>query len=187
MLVTRETTRIHKHSCLISVLCFEVASMVSEQQAQTASTIGLLHDTGKGVQVVMKSTNPAKADFIEMLETAKLGAALLRSWGIPERICKIVEFQQHPEFMPPDLITPEFRHETAVLHIAHVLEALVMDKPLDPSRSIYCADYMAVLGFRSLTPGELWKERILPNLTKNKARIPPEIHSLILKPAALNI
>src|SRR5205814_103407 len=67
MPVTRETTRIHKHSCLISVLCFEIASMAKEQasQSQTATTIGLLHDLGKGVQVMMKSAHPAKADFIE--------------------------------------------------------------------------------------------------------------------------
>jgi HD-like signal output (HDOD) protein len=186
MPVTRETTRIHKHSCLISVLCFEIAPMITEQQSQTASTIGLLHDLGKGVRVVMKSAHPAKADFVDTLEPAKLGAALLRTWGIPERMCKIVEFQQHPEFMPPDLISPEYRRETAALHIAHVLEMLLMDKPLDPSRSIYTADYMGLLGFGNLTPAELLRQRVLPSLTKNRNRIPPEIHSLITKPAILN-
>ena len=88
--------------------------------------------------------------------------------------------------MPPDLISPEYRRETAALHIAHVLEMLLMDKPLDPSRSIYTADYMGLLGFGNLTPAELLRQRVLPSLTKNRNRIPPEIHSLITKPAILN-
>src|SRR5262249_40041139 len=65
MPATRETTRIHKHACLISVMCFEIASGAKEQQSQTATTIGLLHDLGKGVQVVMKGAHPDKADLID--------------------------------------------------------------------------------------------------------------------------
>jgi HD-like signal output (HDOD) protein len=186
MPVTRETTRIFRHSSLISVFCFEMATMLSEPQSQTAATIGLLHDLGKIVQVVMRNTHPNNADFIDTLDSAKLGAALLRSWGIPERICKIVEFQQHPEFMSPDVIAPEYRRDTATLHIAHVLEMLLVDKPLDPCRTIYTTDYMAMLGFGSLKPAALLKERVLPNLVKNRTRIPPEIQSLILKPGPVN-
>jgi hypothetical protein len=131
----------------------------------------------------MRNAHPAKMDFINTLEGAKLGVTLLRDWGIPERICKIVEFQQQAEFMPPNLIAPEFRTEIAALHLAHVLEILLMEKPVNPSRSIYTSDYMSILGFGNLTPGELLKKRILPSLTKNRIRIPPEIHSIILKPA----
>jgi HD-like signal output (HDOD) protein len=179
--ITRETTRIHKHSCLISVLCFEIVSIVPDQQAQTAATIGVLHDLGKGIQGVMRNANAAKADFIDTLDSSRLGATLLRSWGIPERICKIVEFQHHAEFMPPELVAPEFRREIAALHISHVLEMLMTDKPLDPSRSIYTAEYMAVLGFGKLTPAQLLEDRIMPALTRNRARVPPEIHSIVFK------
>src|SRR5712691_6064866 len=44
MPVTAETTLIHNHSFLQSVLCYEIASGVRETQPQTAATIGLLHD-----------------------------------------------------------------------------------------------------------------------------------------------
>src|SRR5262245_14245470 len=183
MPITRETTRIHKHSCLISVLCFEIATMAKEQQAQASATIGLLHDFGRGVQVVMKHAHPAKADFIDSLDSAKLGAALLRVWGLPERICRTVEFQQHPEFMAPDLIAPEYRREAGTLHIAHNIENLLMGNAMDPVRSIYVQEHMALLGFGTLTPAQLLNDRILPSLTKNKARVPPDIHNLIFRPA----
>ena len=131
----------------------------------------------------MKNSQPTKSEFIDTLDPAKLGAALLRTWGIPERICKIVEFQRHPEFMAPDLIAPEYRHDAAALHIAHNLETLLKRKNLDPSRTIYTADYMAVLGLGSLTPLELLHERLLPSLNRNRVRVPPEIHNLLFKPS----
>ena len=184
MPITRETTRIHKHSCVIAVLAFEVATLSREQQAQTVATVGLLHDFGKGVQVVMKTAHPETADFIDSLDSSKLGAALLRSWGLPERICRTVEFQQHPEFLSPDLIAPEYRREAAILHIAHVLEMLLVDKPVDPIKSIYTAEYMALLGFGALTPTSLLHDRIIPNLLKNRTRVPPDIHNIVFKTSA---
>ena len=184
MPLTRDTTRIHKHACLISVMCFEIASGSKEQQSQTATTIGLLHDIGKGVQVVMKNAHPDKAEFIDTFDSAKLGAGLLRVWGLPERICKIIECQQHPEFTSPDLISSEYHRETATLHLAHIMESLLVGQPLDPARTIYTKDYMALLGFANTTPEALLKDRILPSLAKNRTRIPPEIQGLFGKPAA---
>src|SRR5216684_3807095 len=187
MPVTTETKRIHTHSCLMSVLCFEIASAAKDVQSQTATTIGLLHDIGKGVQVLMKVADPSKADYIENLPTPKLGAELLALWGLPERICKIVEFQEHPEFTPPDLVTPEHRRETATLHLAHILERLLAGQPADPSATIYTREYMASLGLPHASPGELLKERVIPSLIKNRQRIPEQIQGLIsnaLRPLA---
>ena len=181
MPVTAETTRIHNHSFLQSVLCFEIATAAKEVQSQTATTIGLLHDIGKGVQVLMRVSEPGKADYIDSLPNAKLGAQLLTLWGLPERICKIVEFQQYPEFMAPDSIAPEHRREVATLHISHILELLLLEQPIDPVNTIYTRDYMGVLGLASSSPAELLKDRVIPNLMKNRQRIPEQIQALISK------
>ena len=181
MPVTPETKRIHTHSCLMSVLCYEIASAGKEGQSQTATTIGLLHDIGKGVQVLMKIAAPAKVDYIDGLPTAKLGAQLLAMWGLPDRICRIVEFQQYPEFTPPDLVPAEYRRDTATLHVAHNLEVLLAGQPLDPASTIYTRDYMTVLGLSYPSPAELLKERVIPTLIKNRQRIPDQIQGLIAK------
>ena len=121
MPVTAETKAIHTHSCLLSVLCYEIAAAAKDVQSQTATTIGPLHDIGKGVQVLMKVAAPAKADYIDNLPTPKLGAELLALWVLPERICKIVEYQEYPEFTPPNLLPADVRRETATLHLlAHI-------------------------------------------------------------------
>jgi HD-like signal output (HDOD) protein len=178
MPVTAETKRIHTHSCLLSLLCYEIASSINDSQSQTATTIGLLHDIGKGVQVLLKVADPSKADYIENLPTPKLGAELLALWGLPERICKIVEFQEQPEFTPPELVAPEYRRETATLHIAHVLERILAGQP-DPSSSIYTREYMALLGLPYASPDDLLKERVIPSLSRNQKRIPEPIQGLL--------
>ena len=149
MPVTAETKAIHTHSCLLSVLCYEIAAAAKDVQSQTATTIGLLHDIGKGVQVLMKVAAPAKADYIDNLPTPKLGAELLALWGLPERICKIVEYQEYPEFTPPNLLPADVRRETATLHLAHILEQLLGGQPVDAASTIYIREHMAVLGLSS--------------------------------------
>jgi HD-like signal output (HDOD) protein len=181
MPVTPETKRIHTHACLLSVLCYEISSAGKEAQSQTATTIGLLHDIGKGVQILMKIAEPAKADYIENLPTAKLGAELLALWGLPDRICKIVELQQYPEFMVPDLIASEYRREIATLHVAHILEQLLAGQPMHPASTIYTSDYMGVLGLSYPTPTDLLKQHVIPSLTKNRQRLPQQIQGVISK------
>ena len=179
MPITTETKRIHNHSCLLSLLCYEIATASKDIQSQTATTIGLLHDIGKGVQVLMKVADPGKSDYIDNLPTPKLGAELLALWGLPERICKIVEFQEYPEFTPPDLVAPEYRKETAVLYLAHILERLLTGQPVEPSSTIYTREYMALLGLPHASPSDLLKERVIPSLVKNRQRIPEQIQGLI--------
>ena len=132
----------------------------------------------------MKAAHPEKADFIDMVPSANLGAELLRIWGLPERICKIVEVQHYPEFTSPDLIPAEHNREAGIVHIAHVLEHLLVGQPLDAKHTIFTQEYMALLGYGQLTPEQLLKERVLPSLLKNKHRIPPEVQSLFTKPLA---
>ena len=134
----------------------------------------------------MKNAHPDKADFIDTFESAKLGAELLRVWAIPERICKIVEFQQYPEFTPPDLMPSEYHRETATLHIAHAMEHLLVGQPIDPLRSIYTQDYMKLIGLGQFTPEQLFKDRVMPSLMKNRTRIPPEVQSQFGKVSASN-
>jgi HD-like signal output (HDOD) protein len=181
MPLTSETIRIHKHSSLMSVLCYEIASSVKDAQSQTSTTIGLLHDIGKGVKVLMKVAHQAKADYIETFDPAKLGAELLRVWELPERICKIVELQQHPEFTSPDFMAAEYRRECGTLHIAHVMERLLLGRPVEPSRTIYTKDYISTLGLAHATPADLLKERVMPSLVKNRHRMPEQIQDLIKK------
>jgi HD-like signal output (HDOD) protein len=176
---TADTRNIHRHSCLISVLCHEISSASRDVQAQSAATFGLLHDIGKGVRVLIKAKHPERAEIISHLPSARLGSQLLRQWGLPERLCTVIDQQALPEFTPPDMIAAEHRREVGVLHIAHILEALLAEEDVIPEMTIYTRDYMALLGLPETSPEGLLKNRILPNLIKNRHRLPEQIRPLI--------
>jgi HD-like signal output (HDOD) protein len=181
MPITAETKRLHKHSVLISVLCYEIASAAKGVQCQTATTFGLLHDIGKGVQSLMKIAHPDRSDYVDALRPSQLTAELLSIWGLPDRICKTIEFQHHPEFMPPNLADASYRNECATLYLAHVLQSLMTGEEIDPVLSIYAGDYLACLGLPYATPTDLLKQRVMPILIKNRRRLPDLIQDFVEK------
>src|SRR5262249_38269713 len=103
-----ETRKIHAHSCLISFITYELCACAKDIPTQSAMTLGLLHDLGKGVQIVMKHANWTIHEYVDTFDSARLGADLLRKWALPERLCQMVEIQEEPEFTPPDLMPAEF-------------------------------------------------------------------------------
>ena len=96
---------------------------------------------------------------------------------MPDRLCRIVEVQDQSEFTPPDLVEPECRREIGILHIAHVLEAMIVGKT--PTATIYTKDYMAAIGITGTTPEALLKERIIPVLTRNLRRLPHGVQMMV--------
>jgi len=176
---TKSTKQIQRHSILISTLCNEVATSSKDTHAQAAATIGLLHDVGKGVQEVMKQKHPDKAGQVDNLQTAGLGGELLRSWGIPARICEVIDNQQRPEYTAPDRIPEEIRREVGILHVAHVLEGILLNVPVPPEGRIYTREYMSLLRLPKATPEEYMKEIILPGLLRNRHRLPQQIADIL--------
>jgi len=176
---TKSTKNIQRHSILTTTLCNEIATASRDTHAQAAATIGLLHDVGKGIQEVMRQQHPDKAGQIDNLHSAGLGADLLRSWGIPERICQVIEHQQQPEYTAPDLLPEEYRREAGILHVAHVLEGILMKAPVAPELRIYTRDYMAMLRLPNPTPELFMKETILPGLIRNRHRLPQQIADIL--------
>jgi HD-like signal output (HDOD) protein len=174
-----ETERIHAHSCRISALCYETAIACGKIHAQTATTCGLLHDIGSGLVFLMKKENPVATDFISLIDTAKIGSDLLQHWGLPDRICRVVELQKSPEFAPPEMIEADFREDLAVLHLAHLFEHLLSGEALDATSTIHTAEYARLLGIRNNTPEEFFKTRIVPALIRNKARYAEEVRTAI--------
>jgi HD-like signal output (HDOD) protein len=176
---TPESREIQFHSCLVSVLCFEVASISKDVHPQTAQTAGLLHDLGKNVVVLLKQKHPAIAGFAPMLDTARIGADLVRHWGLPDRLCRIIECQDEPEFLLPDAIDVAHRKEVAVLYFAHLFEGIMTGNPVDSAKQPFNKEHFEVLGIPPSDVSEIYQNRILPGLMKNKWRIPNEIQHLL--------
>jgi hypothetical protein len=64
-------------------------------------TIGLLHEEGKRVVLLLPRKNPSIAGFMERLDACRLGSVLLHRWNIPQVICRPIAFQGEPQRAPP--------------------------------------------------------------------------------------
>jgi hypothetical protein len=147
------------------------------------TTIGLMHDVGKIATTLLVEKYPEITPFASLLDTAKIGADLVRSWGLPTRIGDVIQFQNHVEFAPPESIEHGYGKEVAILHLAHSFEGMVTGNLVEAARSPFvndCCAYLKIPG----TAAEIYKTKILPSLVKGKGKLPLEIRELIPDQAA---
>jgi hypothetical protein len=146
---------------------------------QTAATVGLMHDVGRSVVHLFIEKHPEISPFAGILDTAQIGANLVRQWGLPERICRSIEYQNRAQFMLPDSIDGECRKEVAVLYLAHIFEGMLTGVPVEDSRQAFFSDFCEVLKISPSRAQEICMSKILPNLAKSRHRLPPEVRSLL--------
>jgi len=175
-----ETRQVHGHSCVISALCYETAIASGGRiHPQTAMTYGLLHEIGCSVVWMMRAEKAVAPEFSDLLDTGKIGSDLLQQWGLPDRICRIVELQRYPEFAGPEMIDAEFRQDLAVLHLAHFFERLLSGETAEPAARVHTSAYFKELGLGNRSPEEFFVSHIATALIRNKQRYGIEVRTLI--------
>ncbi len=159
---TDEFQELHRHSVVLSHLAHEICQFHDRRKAAVIGTIGLLHDIGKSVTLLLRMQNPKWAFFIDMLDTARMGAMLLKEWSIPPMVYECIDSQDLPEFMPPHLMDTPHRDGVAVLHAAHAACAMIEGR-LEILRHPFLEDTRELLqlpgeSFRDFVEGHLLRE-----------------------------
>ncbi|MFQ5432875.1 MAG: HDOD domain-containing protein [Nitrospinota bacterium] len=180
---TPEFHELQMHSYFVSIVATEVAAISGRKESGSASgTIGLLHDIGKSVVLILKKQNPSLKNLLDLLDYAKLGSVLLESWELPALVCKVIDAQDIPIFQNPESIPSSIRDELAILYIAHSCAERLMGSPADETPGIYMKEYMSHLNIRANNLEHLAYNRILPALEKNQKSY-PESTRVIIKAA----
>jgi HD-like signal output (HDOD) protein len=173
-----EAEEIQAHSYLVSVFAQEVA-IAARLQPSVCTTVGLLHDIGQTVGLLLRTRQPEVASFVQLLDAPQLGADLLRRWAVPEEVCAVIEHQHEPEFLPPDSIDGAYRREVATLYLAHVCaELTVSGEPVSTSTA-YVLQYLALLGVQEATLVDFYHRRIVPKIAKQAERLPGRVRGLL--------
>ena len=145
------------------------------------NTIGLLHDIGKSVLLLLISQNPKLAFFISLLDPARIGALLLQNWEIPDAIYETLEYQKYPELLPPDAIPESCRKKVAILHLAHLCEAKLNGKAETTLASPFLGDYFKLLGIRESELTEFVDKKLLTSVKKRLPTYPVEIQEFFTR------
>ncbi|MGJ8669075.1 MAG: HDOD domain-containing protein [Oceanococcus sp.] len=126
-----------RHSSHVGEIARELGRRCNHTHISTLFTAGLLHDVGKillfsfegtRMQIIQRKALQLGLPDYEMereiwgYDHARLGALMLRRWGLPANLCKIVE--QHHGPLPG---SSEVSQDAAIIaladHIAHRLDA----------------------------------------------------------------
>jgi HD-like signal output (HDOD) protein len=170
---TPETREIQARATMISVLAYEIALVAKQENPLLASTIGLLHNIGDSIGLVLRRTRPEVTAVVDCLDAPTLGAAVLASWGLPERVHQVVERQQHAELLRPEKLDIH-AIEVSILYLAKVCRDVLLDGATPPA---HAALYMARLGLRETNCAAFCREVLVPALAKKIESLPAAVRA----------
>jgi HD-like signal output (HDOD) protein/CRP-like cAMP-binding protein len=176
-----EFREVHRHSLFLSYIASELCQSYDKNRAALLSTIGLLHDIGQTVLLLLRKQNPKWSLFIEMLDPGKLGAMLLKQWNIPKQVCQTIEYQAYPAFCPPAEIPSDQKVNIALLYVAHTACDHLNNGPGEAPDLPYLDDYLRLLRFGSRSFDQILENNILQGLRAKSQRLP----DFVLKRLAL--
>lgn len=154
-----------------SRLAFAVAQSTGMGPPAELSTIGLLHELGNVVLELLKSQNTRLEGLLATMDSAGLGAELLRAWNLPERLCKTVEFQRYPEFSLPKNVPIDVLKSVAILYMANRFQRRIQadaNNEGDP----FVREYLDVLGLTGVSETSFFAQQVKPKLLAHKQTLP---------------
>jgi HD-like signal output (HDOD) protein len=132
---TPEFRQLQAHSMMISLLMSEISATVKIGVPVMLSTLGILHDIGKSVVLLLCRQHPKQEFFMSLLSADMVGMLLLKEWKLADYISDAVQYQSHTALLPPSCIPTEHRTNLAILHIAHCCLDRLKASPLEVGAS----------------------------------------------------
>lgn len=182
---TPEFQQLQLHCVMVSALCQEISLTVKQGSPAVLGTIGLLHDIGKSVILLLKREHANLAFLINLLDAHLIGNMLLREWEIPQDIHSCIQYQSLPYQAPPYVIPDAHRVNMAILYIAHLCFDFLMEKPLEGKELRFCQDYLRVLGSHATSLEAFMRDELLPSVQGRMNSLPKVIQNFLKKGIAL--
>ncbi len=169
------------HSNVVSFFSFELARLCKSNKPLMHSTIGLLHDLGKSVTLLMKQKHLKLAILIDLLDDARIGSLLLEKWNVPTDVYKCVEYQYFPEFFPPSEVPEELREYVSVLYLSHICYEYAKGNENEELPVAFLDEYVAFLNFPDKSFLSLFKNHIMPTVYKKMSACPENVRKFLME------
>lgn len=176
---TPEFQELQCHSNVISLFSFELAKLCNRNKPLMHSTIGLLHDIGKSVTLLMKKQHQKLGMLIDLLDHARIGSLLLEKWNVPDIVYKSVEYQCFPEFFPPSEIPEELKEYVAVLYLSHICYEYAKGNENEELPVAFIDEYVELLNFPEKSFMPLFKNHIMPSIYKKMNACPENVRKFL--------
>jgi hypothetical protein len=160
------------HANAVSFICMEVARLTGLEKPSSLATLGLMHDVGMSVLMLLKQQFPNLYSFIDMLDAAKVGGMLLERWELPDAFCQVVVHQNHPGYLPPDALEESLREPLAGLFLSHLCYDYLRGVNEAALPSAHLEAWMEVVGQGGVDLPRFVASRLLPAVEARKATYP---------------
>ncbi len=181
-----EFKELHSHCVAISQISFTLSQTKHIGKPVQMATIGLLHDLGQVVIILLKRQNPKLANLIDALDRAHVGGLLLKSWSLPDAVWKSIEYQFYPEFVLPNNIPSGIRDNIAILYIAHLCYEYYQGKTEEQLSTTFLSEYKQFLKLEQYELSDIARYIVLPGLAKNINSLPATLRKLVQKQTETN-
>ncbi|MDR4506317.1 MAG: HDOD domain-containing protein [Candidatus Scalindua sp.] len=178
---TPEFQELQCHSNVVSFFSFELARLCSKNKPLMHNTIGLLHDIGKSVILLLKKQHQKLAILIDLLDHARIGSLLLEKWNLPDIVYRSVEYQCFPEFFPPSEVPEEIREYVAVLYISHICYEYAKGSKKKELPTAFLDEYVTFLNFPEKSFLPLFKNHIMPSVYKKMNACPENVRKFLME------
>jgi HD-like signal output (HDOD) protein len=163
------------HSMAMSFLSAELAELTGADRA-SAETLGLIHDVGRSVILLLKDKHPALELFFDLLNQDELGAMLFTHWNLPAELCELIRHQSLPHYLPPESLPMGNRTMLLLVGLAHeVLDYLTCGK----EEGLFFKEHARAVGLKAQSRKVLTEEIILPRLRSKAGSLPVAVRELL--------
>lgn len=172
-----ETSRFqenHLRAVETSQLAFAAAQATGARHPAEISTIALLHGIGTVVLELLKTANPHLELVLTTVDSAGMGAELLRAWNLPEPLCRSIELQHLPEFALPERVPEDVRANVALLFLANRFHDHIHGET-EGTPWPFASEYLGVLGASGHNEMDFFYQKVRPTLMARLKTLPKSL------------
>ena len=159
----------------ISHIAFAISQASGIGKPGEMATIGLVHELGNIVIELLRQQNPKLENLIDFFDTSVIGAQLLKTWNLPESIWQAIEYQDFPEFAPPEKIPDAPLSTIAVIYLAQLCHQRLNKVSQARLPTLFLNDYLIHLNWDGLSLGDVLSEKVVPILRKKGSALPASL------------
>jgi len=177
---TASFNAIQSHSVAISHIAYGISLTSRVGKPSEMATVGLLHDLGRGLILLLKKQNPSLGILIDFLDHTQLGALLLEQWGMPTTLVDTLRFQSYPKYLPPERIPPDVGDGVVALYLAHRCLDILEGKA-DVPEDLFQEEHLERFGWDQKHLTQIVQEQLLPTWVKDGKGYPVDFRSLLVR------
>ncbi|MFP4314633.1 MAG: HDOD domain-containing protein [Desulfovibrionales bacterium] len=165
-----EFSALQVHSVVMSYVGAELAANIHKESEAMIGTLGLLHDIGRSLVLLLKQKHPESALLFDTFDHNILGSLLLKSWNLPDDLCDSIRYQGYFDFASPDDIPEPYRMNVALLSISHMVVDQLSGKQ-SPEKP-FLREYKRLLGIVGYSVQEIAELKVMPGMKRKWKSLP---------------